>query len=146
MKAHTQGLGQAEFVEMFCTFIFVGANLIVKDNAAGKYSSRIGNTPVAFLGCAIIASTLSAMIMFAGPHTGASINPSVSIAQTVMAQRYLEENTSANYFWTVYMFGPFSGAALSGIASWLHANALRDHGPLAEKEDDEETAPMLPAS
>ena len=41
------------------------------------------------------------------------------------------------------MFGPFSGAAISGVASWLHATALRDHGPLPESENDEEAKPLL---
>ena len=80
LKPATDSWSQAEFIEMFCTLIFVGANLLVKDNSAGKYSSRIGTEPVAFLGCAIIACTLTGMILFAGPHTGASINPAVSIA------------------------------------------------------------------
>jgi aquaporin Z len=147
LKASTQSAGQAEFVEMFCTFIFVAANLLVKDNTAGKYSARIGTEPVAFLGCAIIACTLSGMIMFAGPHTGASINPAVSIAQTVMAKTFLNEDVSAKYFWVVYMMGPFIGAMLAGVASWMHATALRDHGPIeaveAKHEQDEETKPLV---
>jgi aquaporin Z len=151
LKPTTQGAGQAEFVEMFCTFIFVAANLLVKDSVAGKYSARIGTEPVAFLGCAIIACTLSGMIMFAGPHTGASINPAVSIAQTVMAKTFLQESVSARYFWVVYMMGPFVGAMFAGVASWLHATALRDHGPLEcaakesvqKNEDDPEKKPMI---
>ena len=42
-------------MEAFCTFIFVAANLLVKDERAGKVTANIGEHGVGFLGCAIIA-------------------------------------------------------------------------------------------
>ena len=67
-------------VELICTFVFVIANLLVKDAQAGKFSHTVGEAYVGFMGCAIIASALAGMIVCAGPWTGASLNPAVSIA------------------------------------------------------------------
>ena len=80
LKQKTQNWGQAEFIEMFSTFIFVSGVLLVKDPRAKIFSVSVGSDGVGFFGCAIIALTLTAMVLFAGEHTGASINPAVSIS------------------------------------------------------------------
>lgn len=76
---------------MFCTFIFVSSVLLVKDERARYFTTSVGDSFVSFFGCAIIALTLTAMILFSGAHTGASINPAVSISQTVLASYVLGE-------------------------------------------------------
>jgi len=86
------GSSQAYLIEMFCTFIFVSAVLLVKDERARMFTTSVGDATVSFFGCAIIALTLTAMILFSGKHTGASINPAVSISQTVLASRILGEH------------------------------------------------------
>jgi len=92
LKPKTAKSGQAFYIELFCTFIFVSANLLVKDERARMYSTAVGDSVVSFFGCAIIALTLTAMILFSGKHTGASINPAVSISQTVLASQILGED------------------------------------------------------
>jgi len=129
LKAHTQAWGQAEFIEMFSTLIFVSAVLLVKDERAGAFSATVGNTGVNFFGCAIIALTLTAMILFAGKHTGASINPAVSVSQTVLASQVLGEYGYSNDLWSVYLCGPVMGGTIAGVLSWVHASVLRDFGP-----------------
>lgn len=102
----------------------MSANLLVKDRVAGKYANHVNGEGINFFGCAIIASTLSAMIMMAGPHTSASLNPAVSISQTLLELGPLKEQVADAIFWNVYMAGPFTGALLAGFASWGHSFVL----------------------
>lgn len=68
--------------------------------------------------------TLSGMIMFAGPITSASINPAVSISQTVLSESVLQQDGFMKSFWCVYMLGPIAGGVFAGLFSWAHAYAL----------------------
>jgi len=79
-------------IEAFCTFIFVSANLVVKDKRTGMFSASINEMGVGFFGCAIIAVSLAAMIMFAGAHSSASLNPAVSIALNELEESFLGQN------------------------------------------------------
>jgi len=130
-KTHS---GQASLIEMFCTFIFVSGVLLVKDQRASRFTTYVDEASVSFFGCAIIALTLTAMILFSGAHTGASINPAVSISQTVLASYVLGEHGYKDNLWKVYLMGPTLGGVFAGLISWVHGAALRDHGPLTLAE------------
>lgn len=70
-------------VELFVTFIFVAAVLMVKDIHLGKIHNHgivEENSKLMWYGSLTIGLNLSAMIMVAGPHTGASINPAISVS------------------------------------------------------------------
>jgi len=123
---------------MFCTFIFVSGVLLVKDERARYFTTAVGQDFVSFFGCAIIALTLTAMILFSGPRTGASMNPAVSISQTVLASYILGEHGYTANLWSVYLAGPVSGGVIAGLLSWVHASMLRDHGPLLAGDIPEE--------
>lgn len=87
----------------------------------------VGNHYVNFLACAVIALVLTGMLTIAGPHTGASINPAVSISQTVLATRVLGENGFTEDFFRVYILGPVGGAFIAGFFFWFHGANLDNH-------------------
>ena len=108
------------------------------------FSAGINGSLVGFFSCAVIALSLTAMIMFACPHTSASLNPAVSISQTILDNALLNANSSGEFFWDVYMLGPFLGAIAAGFFSWAHAAALAEHGPKCNGDKDaEEAAPLI---
>ena len=115
------------FIECFTTCIFVCAVLLAKDQQAAKHTSMVGDSSVNFLGAAIIALSLTSMCTVAGPKTGASLNPAVSIAQTVLASKLLNEDGFSEEFVRVYMVGPILGALIAGFFFWSHATALVEH-------------------
>merc|ERR1740139_1062116 len=93
------------------------------------------------------------MILLAGPHSSASLNPAVSISQTVLALGPLKNRVADSQFWHVYMMGPFAGAMFAGFASWAHHSALENFGlmPLSQrtwslKEEMELTSRPNPCS
>jgi len=126
-------------IEAFATFIFVSAILLVKDKRSSIFSASINESGIGFFGCALIALSLVGMIMAAGEHTSASLNPAVSIAMTELDVAFLSLKTSSENFWCIYISGPILGAVISGLCSWGHAAALENHGPMtmAEKEAEE---------
>ena len=87
------------------------------------------------------------MVMFAGPHTGASINPAVSMALNVVWSEIFAEPDHQGFFWGVYMMGPLLGAIIAGVLSWIHAMALDSHGPAvpakAAPAEEEEQQKLL---
>ena len=120
---------------MICTFIFVMSCLIVKDSESSKYVATIGENGVGWFGCAIIASALTAMIITAGPHSGAALNPAVSISQQLLANGILNLSGYTLSFWRIYMMGPILGGLLAGFFSVLHSNALSNWaGEMTEAE------------
>lgn len=92
------------------------AVLIVKDSRTGEWVHG-GN---GWLGCFTIAATLSSMIWVSGGHTGASMNPAVSIAQHTLAARLLEIPNWDDGIMGVYVCGPLAGAVAAGFYSWAH--------------------------
>lgn len=76
LQPKTHYYWQAFLLEILTTFIFVMSVLIVKDTRTGDWVHG-GN---GWLGCFVIATTLSSMIFVSGGHTGASMNPAVSLA------------------------------------------------------------------
>jgi len=145
LSEHEDFWEQAMVIEMLVAFIFISSILLVKDNKAGKYSATINDEGINFLGCGLIALSLTGMILVAGPHTGASINPAVSICQTFLASHVLGEAHQTDDFLRVYMAGPLLGAILAGFFSIAHAHALEYYGPGSEKHlpepQNEEEAP-----
>lgn len=89
LEVHTDSWGQAMVLELFYTFVFVTAVLIVKDSRAGLFTGTFNEVGVNFFGCGIIASALAGMILAAGPNTSASLNPAVSLAQTILVKGYI---------------------------------------------------------
>jgi glycerol uptake facilitator-like aquaporin len=84
LEPQTSNYSQAFIIEMFVTFIFVYSVLLVKDVNISVFHDegvRVAGSKVNWFGWMTIALSLSAMIFVAGPHTGASINPAVSVAQ-----------------------------------------------------------------
>jgi len=121
-------------IEAFSTFIFVSAVLLVKDKRSGMFSAAINEAGVGFFGCALIALSLTGMILLAGPTTGASLNPAISYAQTELEVKFMEARAENDDFWRVYIFGPLCGAVLAGFCSMGHSAALADHGPQTKAE------------
>jgi aquaporin Z len=125
---------QSFFIECFCTFIFVMAVIIVKDVRTG--ASVHGGNP--WLACFTIASTLTAMIFFAGNHTGGALNPAVSTAQHIMANYHFDENLADGFF-KVYLMGPLVGGIIAGLVSWAHGNFVERYGGERHHGDDSST-------
>lgn len=73
-----------------------------------------------------ISLSLAAMIFVAGPHTGASINPAVSIAQQILGESKLGTELGTA-FWRVYMAGPICGSLFAGFISWAHRYFLLNY-------------------
>lgn len=136
LAIHTDNWTQAMLFEAFCTFVFISAILLVKDAESGRFVTQINGEGINFFGCGLIALSLVGMILVCGPHSGASLNPAVSISQTTLDVDFLKVRASSDDFWRVYMLGPIIGATVSGLCSWGHAAALRDHAPLAPVEDE----------
>lgn len=76
LKPNTPEIWQTFMFELIATFVFVMANLMVKDRSAEPYTSGGSH----WLAAASIALSLAAMIQFARPHSGASLNPAVSFS------------------------------------------------------------------
>lgn len=134
LEVQTESWAQAMCLEAFCTFIFVSAVLLVKDARAGLFSGAISEIGVNFFGCAIIATALVGMILAAGPHTSASLNPAFSLAQTVLVKGYIGEDRFEDNFWRVYLLGPVLGGIGAGLCSWLHSAAMKNYGPKTKAE------------
>ena len=105
--------------ETICTFLFVMINLIVK-------TRKTSPTLDGFLGCFAVALTLMAMIILAANHTGAALNPAVGFAQTMwgMINNGTSDKLYYKFLW-VYIFAPYTGAALAGLAHRGHLAAYR---------------------
>jgi len=123
-------------IEAFSTFIFVSAVLLVKDKRSGNFSAAIDEARVGFFGCALIALSLTGMILLAGPSTGASLNPAISYAQTELEFKFMEARAANDDFWRVYIFGPLAGAVVAGLCSMGHTAALEDHGPMTKADKE----------
>ena len=78
----TEDYWQAMLIEAIATCVFVTSVLIVKHPLLNKHAVSGSNV----LGCAVVAVTLFAGITIAGPRTGGSLNPAVSVAQHLMKQ------------------------------------------------------------
>lgn len=107
------------------------------------FSASVNEAGVGFFGCALIALSLVGMILTAGPTTGASLNPAVSIAQTQLEVKFMQARSANEDFLRVYIFGPLGGAVLAGLASMGHTAALADHGPLTKAEQEAEAEALL---
>ena len=121
LKPNTPYVNSANafIIEMICTFLFVMINLIVK-------TRKTSPTLDGFLGCFAVALTLLAMIVNAAIHTGACLNPAVGLAQTSwgMINYGIATDTYYKYLW-VYIFAPFTGAIIAGLAHRGHLAAFR---------------------
>ena len=114
-------------VEMFATFIFVSVVLNIK-YLNGSSSDAVNAFAVSFalVGC----------IIFAGPISGAALNPAVGICQSVF-QMILSDNygetkwfsdfgksNKTNHMW-LYILGDFIGAIAAGIFANINAGEMR---------------------
>jgi aquaporin Z len=122
---------QSFTIEMICTFIFVLSVIIVKDERVGP--STHGGNP--WLACFTIAATLTAMIMFAGNHTGGSLNPAISTSQHILANFHFDENLADGFF-KVYLMGPIVGGLLAGLVSWAHGNFVARYAGERQPSDN----------
>lgn len=120
----TEYWGQAFLIEMMCAFIFVTANILVKD----KYSDELCGMPTkvhkgdhrGWYATLTIAMTLAGLITFAGPHTGAAINPAVAVANHVLSNKLFRAASVHDAVFKVYILGGVVGGVLAGIFSWAH--------------------------
>lgn len=78
LKSRADAWEQAMSIEMIVTCIFVGSVLLVKNNVSKV--TVAGEDGLGIFGCAVQALSLTGMILVAGNHTGASLNPAVSIS------------------------------------------------------------------
>ena len=123
---------QSCMIEAMCTGIFVMANLLVKDPRSGFAGHGHG-----WMGCFTIAAALSAMIFVAGPHSGASLNPAVSVALHALKSQIMKAGTH-HYMMSVYLCGPLLGAIGAGFFSWAHRFMLTFVDDAASFGSDEE--------
>merc|ERR1712079_878329 len=86
---------------------------------------------------------LAAMILLAGPHTSASLNPAVSICLTVLDVKYFNDASAKGNFMRVYMAGPILGAVLAGFFSILNRSCLKNHTPPPPSEHELEMREKL---
>merc|ERR1711981_1436790 len=121
-------------VEATCTFIFVMANLLVKDAQSG-FPGRENGALNGWMGCFTIAAALAGMIAVAGPHSGASLNPAVSVALHVLKDQVLKRSVIKNTF-RIYFLGPILGAVVAGLFSWGHRAMLAWIEELKPEEDE----------
>lgn len=130
------------FLEAFCTFMFVSAILLVKDAESGRFVAQIAGEGINFFGCGLIALSLTGMILVCGPHTSASLNPAVSVAQTVLDIGLIGKDDTQDFF-RVYVLGPILGAIVAGLFSWGHSVMLQNHAPLRAAPLEEERKPLM---
>ena len=102
-----------------CTGVFVMANLLVKDPRSGFAGHGHG-----WMGCFTIASALAAMIFVAGPHSGASLNPAVSVALSTLKHQIEKKGLHPTVF-RIYLLGPIIGSICAGFFSWAHRCMLK---------------------
>jgi len=125
------------FIECLTTCIFVCANLLVKDSDAAKHTAMVGEHNVNILGAAVIALSLTSVVTIAGPISGGSINPAVSISQTVLSQSLLGKEGFTEENVRIYLCGPIFGALIAGFFFWNHATVLREHTGFECEEEEE---------
>ena len=136
LTLNTAGYQQALAIELCCTYVFVTANLLIKDPKVRKHV--VGGST--WLGCATIAITLVAMHTMAAPKTGGAINPAVSLAQKMAQGIQSDVSHFRRSFWEVYMLGPALGGCVAGVLSWFHAQFIEEwaaRGSAEEPKDEE---------
>ena len=70
-----------------------------------------------WLKAATICTTLCAMMLLTKEHSGALINPAMSISQFIFGEaRGIEQEG----LWSTYMLCPILGGVLAGFYSWGH--------------------------
>jgi aquaporin Z len=140
LKPNTPKYWQSFMIEAIGTMIFVGVINCVKDPKIEKHVTA-GN---GWMGCVTVAVTLTAVLMIAGPRTGGSINPAVSLSQNILKFR---DNADLKHdindpFWGVYMLGPYIGGTVAGLLSLLHRYAIVNrYEPAAESVARKPAAP-----
>lgn len=108
-------------MEMSAACIFTIANLICKDGWRFGFSPVTENQKAkGMFGIFTIAITLCAMIYMAGPHTGAAVNPAVSISNHAISVKLFAAGTVKDDFVCTYLMGGILGGILGGFYSVLH--------------------------
>lgn len=135
----TKYWGQALSLEMFATFIFVMANLIVKHRGSNAVFAGAGDYK-GWFGTFTIAATLASMIKVCGPHTGASLNPAVAVANHNLTMKLFDSKTVHDDSFKVYILGGILGGVIAGFASWAHGALVTYREKCSEECDkaDEE--------
>lgn len=102
-------LTEVYVVEIWCTFVFVMINLIVKNDSQSP-------TNIDLLKVLMVALSLYAQIGVAANITGAAINPTVGLV--------LSSYHSPNFGTTIaYILAPAIGGTLAGFFNMLHLEA-----------------------
>lgn len=133
----TPAYWQAGVFEIFVTFCFVLANVITKDKTISQYICGEQH----WLAAASVCISLCAMMLIAGAHSGALINPAMSISQFIFGETQSVEN---DHFWGTYMLCPILGGILAGFYARAHCWMLShfedsDEAPAkADKGDKKE--------
>lgn len=91
--------------------------------------------------------TLAAMIFVAGPHTGASLNPAVAVANHSMSMKLFATGTVHDHIVGTYGLSGVLGGVAAGFFSWAHEyfitfSITAKDIPAAK---DEEAAPAITA-
>lgn len=124
LKPNTPKYWQSFMIEAIGTMVFVSVINCVKDPVIDKYVTA----GTGWMGCVTVAVTLTAVLSIAGPRTGGSINPAVSLSQHILQHR---DNVELKHdiddpFWGVYILGPYVGGILAGLLSLLHRYAINN--------------------
>lgn len=119
---------------MIATFCFVMANLMTKD----KDMKQLVCGENSWLAAASVCISMCAQMQTAGPHSGALMNPAMSISQFIFGESVDANNAP---FWGTYMVCPILGGILAGFYSWAHAwfvrNGFTDSVDAPVKEETE---------
>jgi len=82
------------------------------------------DAPNNYFGLAI-GSTVLAAAVAAGPISGCSLNPAVSLGS--IAAAYVEHGAKAFHFWVPYVFAPFLGSGLAAV-SFYYVRGASEYG------------------
>lgn len=87
-------------------------------------TSRVSPTKQGILAAFYVGTTLLALIIIAGPKTGACFNPAVGLAMVSFEMANYGPLQQYKTFFAVYTLGPWVGALLAGIIHRGHLSAF----------------------
>lgn len=106
------------------------ANIMTKDPSMQPFTCGDNG----WLGGASVCVSLMAQMLTAGAHSGAVLNPAMSVSQYIFGETLDSELN--NSFWGAYMLCPLLGGIFAGAFSFAHRWVYKNY----PDEDSEEPA------
>lgn len=134
LRPTTPHYWQAGVFEFVVTWCFVMANIMTKDSSMKPFTCAENG----WLAGASICVSLCAQMLTAGAHSGAVLNPAMSISQYIFGETLNSEVN--NSFWGAYMCAPILGGLMAGAYSFAHHWVCANYpdgaeAPAAEKKE-----------